>query len=43
MRMAVRADIMGTFTITPKLQRLGWFATGVMAIAVVAMLVSLVV
>ena len=43
MRMAVRADIMGTFTITPKLQRLGWFATGVMAIAVVAMLVSLVI
>ncbi len=43
MRMAVRPEIMGTFTITPKLQRLGWFATAVMAIAVVAMLVSLVV
>jgi Mn2+/Fe2+ NRAMP family transporter len=43
MRMAVRADIMGTFTITPKLQRLGWFATAVMAIAVVAMLGSLVI
>jgi Mn2+/Fe2+ NRAMP family transporter len=41
MRMAVRTDIMGTFTITPKLQRLGWFATAVMAIAVVAMLASL--
>ena len=41
MRMAVRPDIMGTFTITPKLQRLGWFATAVMAIAVVAMLGSL--
>jgi hypothetical protein len=34
---------MGTFTITPKLERLGWFATTVMAIAVVAMLVSMVV
>ena len=43
MRMAVRPEIMGTFTITPKLQRLGWFATAVMAVAVVAMLVSLVV
>jgi len=41
MRMAVRADIMGAFTITPKLQRLGWFATAVMGIAVVAMLGSL--
>ena len=40
MRMAVRPDIMGTFTITPKLQRLGWFATAVMAIAVVAMIGS---
>ena len=40
MRMAVRPDIMGTFTITPRLQRLGWFATVVMAIAVAAMLVS---
>jgi Mn2+/Fe2+ NRAMP family transporter len=43
MRMAVRPDIMGTFTITPKLERLGWFATTVMAIAVVAMLVSMVI
>ena len=43
MRMAVRPEIMGTFTITPKLQRLGWFATAVMATAVMAMLVSLVV
>ena len=43
MRMAVRPDIMGAFTITPKLQRLGWFATAVMGIAVVAMLGSLLV
>jgi NRAMP (natural resistance-associated macrophage protein)-like metal ion transporter len=42
MRMAVRPEIMGAFTITPKLRRLGWFATAVMAIAVVAMLVSMV-
>ena len=40
MRMAVRPDIMGTFTITPKLNRLGWVATVVMGIAVVAMFVS---
>ena len=41
MRMAVRPDIMGTFVIRPRLQRLGWFATLLMAAAVVAMLVSL--
>jgi len=40
MRMAVRPDIMGTFVIRPRLWRLGWFATLVMAAAVVAMLVS---
>ena len=40
MRMAVRRDIMGAFTITPRLQRLGWVATALMAIAVVAMLAS---
>jgi len=40
MRMAVREDIMGQFTITPRLQRLGWVATVLMAVAVVAMLVS---
>jgi NRAMP (natural resistance-associated macrophage protein)-like metal ion transporter len=43
MRMAVRPTIMGSFTITPKLQRLGWVATGLMAIAVAAMFVSMVV
>src|SRR5262249_36962336 len=41
MRMAVRTDIMGTFVIRRRLQRLGWFATLVMAAAVVAMLVSM--
>jgi NRAMP (natural resistance-associated macrophage protein)-like metal ion transporter len=41
MRMAVRPSIMGAFTITPRLKRLGWFATALMAIAVLAMLVSL--
>jgi len=41
MRMAVRPTIMGAFTITPKLQRLGWFATGLMALAVVAMFGSM--
>ena len=40
MRMAVRPDIMGAFTITPRLHRLGWVATALMAIAVAAMLVS---
>jgi NRAMP (natural resistance-associated macrophage protein)-like metal ion transporter len=40
MRMAVRRDIMGAFTITPRLARLGWVATALMAIAVAAMLVS---
>ncbi|MEO8536557.1 MAG: Nramp family divalent metal transporter [Betaproteobacteria bacterium] len=41
MRMAVRPEIMGVFVITRKLRRMGWFATGVMAIAVVALLASL--
>jgi hypothetical protein len=37
MLMAVRPEIMGAFTITPKLKILGWLATSVMAIAVAAM------
>jgi len=37
MRMAARPDIMGAFTITRKLERLGWVATVLMGIAVVAM------
>jgi len=41
MRMAVRPEIMGKLTIRPRLQRLGWFATGLMALAVVAMFGSM--
>jgi len=37
MLLASRADIMGRFVIRPKLRRLGWAATGVMALTVVAM------
>jgi NRAMP (natural resistance-associated macrophage protein)-like metal ion transporter len=43
MCMAVKPEIMGTFTIRKRLQRLGWLATGFMAVAVTAMLVALVV
>ena len=42
MRMAVKPQIMGSFTIGKRLQRLGWIATGFMAVAVAAMLVALV-
>ena len=38
MLMAVRSDIMGTFTISGKLKVLGWLATLMMAVAVGAML-----
>jgi hypothetical protein len=41
MRMAVRPSIMGSFVITPRLQRLGWVATIAMGIAVLAMVVAL--
>ena len=41
MRMAVRPDIMGEFVIKRRLHRLGWIATGLMAIAVVAMFVAM--
>jgi NRAMP (natural resistance-associated macrophage protein)-like metal ion transporter len=37
MLMAARADVMGQFVITPRLRVLGWLATAVMAIAVLAM------
>jgi NRAMP (natural resistance-associated macrophage protein)-like metal ion transporter len=37
MLMAARADVMGQFVITPRLRILGWLATAVMAIAVLAM------
>jgi NRAMP (natural resistance-associated macrophage protein)-like metal ion transporter len=43
MRMAVRPDIMGPFVIKRRLQRLGWFATVLMALAVLAMLATFVV
>jgi len=37
MLLARREDIMGQFVIRPTLRRLGWAATAVMAITVVAM------
>jgi NRAMP (natural resistance-associated macrophage protein)-like metal ion transporter len=37
MLLAARADIMGRFVVRPKLRRLGWMATAVMAVTVVAM------
>jgi NRAMP (natural resistance-associated macrophage protein)-like metal ion transporter len=37
MILASRADVMGAFVIRPRLRRLGWVATGVMAVTVVAM------
>jgi len=40
MRMAVRTDIMGPFVIKRRLYRLGWIATTLMGVAVVAMIVS---
>ena len=43
MRMASRQDIMGPFVSTARLQRLGWFATTLMALAVIAMLVAMVI
>jgi Mn2+/Fe2+ NRAMP family transporter len=42
MRMAVRPDIMGPFVIKRRLRRLGWAATTLMAVAVGALLVSMV-
>jgi NRAMP (natural resistance-associated macrophage protein)-like metal ion transporter len=38
MILASRADVMGDFVIRPRLRRLGWVATGVMAVTVVAMM-----
>ncbi|MGE5089262.1 MAG: NRAMP family divalent metal transporter [Candidatus Levyibacteriota bacterium] len=40
MRMAVRPEIMGAFVIKRRLWRLGWFATALMAVTVVAMVGS---
>jgi len=41
MLMAARPEIMGRFTVRRRLKNLGWLATGVMALAVVAMLLAL--
>lgn len=41
MLMATRQTIMGPFVITRRLKLLGWFATGVMALAVVVMLATM--
>ena len=41
MLLAARTDIMGSFVIRPRLRRLGWTATGVMAATVVAMVATL--
>jgi NRAMP (natural resistance-associated macrophage protein)-like metal ion transporter len=38
MLLASRADVMGDFVIRPRLRRLGWAATGVMAVTVLAMM-----
>jgi NRAMP (natural resistance-associated macrophage protein)-like metal ion transporter len=38
MLLASRQDVMGDFVIRPRLRRLGWIATGVMAVTVVAMM-----
>jgi Mn2+/Fe2+ NRAMP family transporter len=40
MKLAVRPDVMGSFVITRRLKALGWLCTGVMAVAVTAMLVA---
>jgi len=40
MLLASREDIMGRFVIRPKLRGLGWLATAVMAVTVVAMIVT---
>lgn len=37
MTLAARRDVMGQFVIRPRLRRLGWTATGVMAVTVFAM------
>jgi NRAMP (natural resistance-associated macrophage protein)-like metal ion transporter len=40
MILASRADVMGTFVVRPRLRRLGWAATAVMAVTVVAMVIT---
>jgi Mn2+/Fe2+ NRAMP family transporter len=41
MLLARREDIMGQFVIRPRLRRLGWAATAVMAVTVVAMVATM--
>src|SRR5260370_26841302 len=41
MLMAARPEIMGRFTVRRRLKNLGWLATGVMALAVGAVLLAL--
>lgn len=40
MLMAARPDVMGQFVVTRRLRILGWLATAVMALAVLAMLAT---
>jgi len=40
MLMAARPEIMGRFTVRRRLKNLGWLATGVMTLAVIAMLLA---
>jgi Mn2+/Fe2+ NRAMP family transporter len=40
MLMTVRRSVMGDFTLPPLLRIGGWLATGVMAVAAIAMLVT---
>jgi len=40
MLMVARPDVMGQFVITPRLRAIGWLATAVMALAVLAMAVT---
>ena len=41
MLMVVRSDIMGSLVASPWLKALGWLGTGVMAVAVAAMLLTM--
>jgi len=41
MRLAVKPEIMGPFVITRRLNLLGWVSTGVMGVAVAAMIATL--
>jgi Mn2+/Fe2+ NRAMP family transporter len=40
MIFSMRKDIMGDFTLPPLLQAIGWLATAVMAMTIVAMVVT---